>query len=416
MERPAVLIAYRALSDIAGKGAFFLVTVAAARRLTGEAFGVFALGSTIGWILAVTADFGIQLHLARTIAQRRDSPERLLRRWLRVRLWTAAATYVAGAGLLSATGLAGPYTLALWLLTLVYGLNGIVEFLHYFYRGLSRSDIESTLTLCQRGGTLAAALAALWWRPDVTVLAVALSVPAVATLAYSAWLAARMAAAAGSPPSAVASTTAEEFLRAVAPIGMGIVLSALYFRIDVFLIEWWKGTAAVGLYSAVFRLVEALRLFPAAALAVTLPMLCRATNARPLLNLSAAVTGFALVATAILWLAAGRLVPLIYGDAYAVAVPAFQILMLSFPLMSLNYVLTHQLIGWNGHRAYALLGAAALVVNVVINTRLIPALSIVGAAWSTLLTEVVLTTGCLTVLWLGDLRAASAPVAIRVEP
>ena len=44
----------------------------------------------------------------------------------------------------------------------------------------------------------------------------------------------------------------------------GIVLSALYFRIDVFLVQLWSGTEAVALYNAVFRLVEALRLFPAA--------------------------------------------------------------------------------------------------------------------------------------------------------
>jgi O-antigen/teichoic acid export membrane protein len=92
-------------------------------------------------------------------------------------------------------------------------------------------------------------------------------------------------------------------------------------------------------------------------------------------------------------------------------VPAFRILLLSFPLMSLNYALTHQLIGWSGHRAYAAICAAALVFNVVLNVRLIPALSIVGAAWSTLLTEMVLTAGCLTVLWAGGLRTAGSPLA-----
>ena len=126
----------------------------------------------------------------------------------------------------------------------------------------------------------------------------------------------------------------------------------------------------MGLYNSVFRLVEALRLFPAAALAVVPPQLCRATNLRPLLSVSIAVTGFATVTTAMIWLAAGWLVPLLYGEAYADAVPAFRILLLAFPLMSLNYALTHQLIGWSGHRAYAVICAAALVFNVVLNAPL----------------------------------------------
>ena len=174
------------------------------------------------------------------------------------------------------------------------------------------------------------------------------------------------------------------FRRDVWPIGAGIVLSALYFRIDVFLVQLWSGTEAVALYNAVFRLVEALRLFPAAVLAVMLPSLVRAGDLRPLARVAAPLTGFAVAATAVLWIAAGWLIPLLYGAPYAAAVPAFRVLLLSFPLLSLNYALTHQLVGWDGQRAYAVLCALALAVNVALNARLIPAWSIEGAAWATL--------------------------------
>jgi O-antigen/teichoic acid export membrane protein len=411
--RPASLVAYRALSDVAGKGAFFVVTVAAARRLSGEAFGVFSLGSTIGWIAAVVTDFGIQLHLAREVAHDPDAAWPLLQRWLRVRLSMAAVAMVLITACLGLTGLGGSYTLALVLLSATYCVNGLVEFLHYFYRGVSRSDIESTLTLCQRGATLVIALLALWWRPDLKTLAFALAVPAVVTLAFSARLASSMARTGGGDTApSLLPRVALEFGRDVAPIGLGILLSALYFRIDVFLIGWWQGTTAVGLYNSVFRLVEALRLFPAAVLAVALPSLVRANSTRPLLAVSAGLTAFGVATTTVLWVIAGWLVPFLYGPAYADAVPAFRVLLLSFPLMSLNYALTHQLIGWSGHRAYAFICAAALVGNIALNARLIPAFSIVGAAWSTLVTESLLTVCCMVVLWGGRIRTAgSSPLA-----
>jgi O-antigen/teichoic acid export membrane protein len=187
-------------------------------------------------------------------------------------------------------------------------------------------------------------------------------------------------------------------LGSVLPIGVGIVLSALYFRVDVFLVQAWQGTTAVALYNAVFRLVDALRLFPAAVLAVALPVLCRSTSRHALVRLSALLTFGAIGVSAVLWLGAGRLVPLLYGASYGDAVPAFRVLLFSFPLMSLNYGLTHQLIGWHGHRAYAAMCAAALVLNVALNTRLIPANGIVGAAWATFATELVITCGCLIAL------------------
>ena len=188
------------------------------------------------------------------------------------------------------------------------------------------------------------------------------------------------------------------------PIGAGIVLSALYFRVDVFLVQLWSGTEAVGLYNAVFRLVEALRLFPAAVMAVALPSLCRGQDLRPLARVAAPITGAAIATTIVLWAAAGWLIPAIYQARYDAAVPAFRILLLSFPLMTLNMALTHQLVGWDGQRAYAALCALALVVNLALNARLIPAFSIDGAAWATLGTELFLTAGCAVALRLATAR------------
>src|SRR5262249_1914551 len=86
--RHALLVAYKALADLTGKGAFFVITVLAARRLSQDDFGVFSLATTLGWMLSVAADFGIQLHLARAVALDPDAAAPLLTRWLNVRLAT----------------------------------------------------------------------------------------------------------------------------------------------------------------------------------------------------------------------------------------------------------------------------------------------------------------------------------------
>lgn len=453
----AFLIAYKAFADLAGKGALFIITIVAARRLSAESFGLFALGSTLGWMIAVVSDFGIQLHLARAVARRPELAATLLRTWLRVRLWTAGGAMTMVAVVLSAgwRSSAVPMTL----LALVYACSGLIEFLHYFYRGLSRSDVESSLTLWQRAATLVCGLIALAWRPDVTVLAIAMLIPVAVTLTISLRLAGQIARlkSCATPEIATSATTAtatcatpkiatcatpkiatcattetatcatldspvvaqdfslaiDTFTRDVWPIGAGIVLSALYFRIDVFLVQLWAGTEPVAYYNAVFRLVEALRLFPAAVLAVVLPSLVRAGDLRPLTRVAVPVTAFAIAATAVLWLAAGWLIPLIYGARYTPAVPAFRVLLLSFPLLSLNYALTHQLVSWDGQRAYAGLCAIALAINVALNARLIPLWSIEGAAWATLGTEIVLTIGCGVALWKIRAHAPTAHLAME---
>ena len=128
-----------------------MITIVAARRLSPQAFGVFSLGSTLGWIVAVTTDFGIQLHLARAVARRPQDAAPLLAAWLRVRLWTAAAAMaVVSIGLLAA-GWSTAFSVPIAVLALVYAVQ--------------RPDRAAPLFLsgpvAQRGGVDADAMAAI---------------------------------------------------------------------------------------------------------------------------------------------------------------------------------------------------------------------------------------------------------------
>ena len=150
-------------------------------------------------------------------------------------------------------------------------------------------------------------------------------------------------------------------------------------------------------YSAVFRLVDAMRLMPAAVLAVVLPRLFGARDPEFARRLAGGLTALAVVVTLVTCpgIVAGAVA---YGPAYADAAPILQVLLLSFPLLTLNYSLTHQLIGWNQPRAYALCCLTALVANLALNAWLIPQAGAIGAAWATLGTEVVVTVMCLAAL------------------
>jgi len=392
--RAASLVAYKAFADAAGKGSLFVITVVAARQLSAWAFGVFALGTTLGWLLSVVADFGVQMHLARVVAQAPEHAMAHLRRWWRARAIATVASVAILTALLLVWRADAAIAVPLIAFATAYACSSLVEFLNYFYRGLSRSDVESTLTIAQRSATLILAVGVLVWRPNAALLAAAMVIPAATALFVSLRIASRIA-----PTSSTAAIPDATFMSDVFPIGLGIVLSAIYFRIDVLLVEYWAGTEAVARYNAVFRAVDALRLFPAAVMAVTLPRLCTAVTLKPLRRLAGSIFAASIAATIALWLTSGRLVPLLFGDAFNGAVPTFRILALAFPLLSLNLALTHQLVAWNRQREYAAICALALAVNLGLNMWLIPTMSIDGAAWATVGTELCVTGGCATALW-----------------
>jgi PST family polysaccharide transporter len=135
----------------------------------------------------------------------------------------------------------------------------------------------------------------------------------------------------------------------------------------------------------------------------------QATDTRLVQRLGAALTGAGIALALICVFRASAIVPLVYGLPYLYAAPAFSILALALPLFFLNYALTHQVIGWDGQRAYLAIAIVALIANVLANLALVPAQGMIGAAIATLLTEVVVTVGCVYALWAQPARTELLP-------
>ncbi len=394
VRRTSGLVAYKATADVVSKAVTLLVTVAAARVLAPEAFGLLALAMTSGWLLGVASDAGLPLYLARTVAKDGTASSAVVRDVMRLRAQLAGLALMIGVIVAAAFAPAG-FRLAFALIVGAQLAGSVLDTLSHVYRGLGRTEIESTITIAQRlaAGVLAALVLVV--HPTLQLLAVALVVPPLVALALSSVVAVRLTA---TDAAAVDRLTLPRFAREAAPIGLGVLVSAVYFRCDVYFITYWHGLETVGMYNAVFRLVEALRLFPAAVLAVVFPELCRATSMRPLWRLSFVLTSVGALAMASTILAAPGIVYVTYGAQYAPAAVPLQVLGLALPLFFLNYALTHQVIGWNGQRQYLAITVVALAANVAGNLLLIPRGGMIGAAWSTVLTELVVMGGCLAAL------------------
>jgi len=388
----------KAVADVGGKAVTLVITVLAARTLNADAFGVMALAMATGWLLGVATDAGLSMHLARESARRSIQPRQLLIDVLRLRAGLAffAATMIA----FFTPGMVPPnWKMPFALIVLAQVTGAVIETTAHYFRGIGRSEIESAIHAGYRFSTLVLAVIVLAGWPRLDFLGAAMLIPAVVAMLVSILIAWRLSGIGdqGSGIRAV-TLTPSSFARDVLPLGAGVLLSALYFRIDVYFIERWQGLEAVGGYNAVFRLVEALRLLPAAVMAVTFPMLVQTRDTSLVRRIGGALTVAGAALALVCGLGSSSIVTLVYGAPYLYAAPTFAILSLALPLFFLNYALTHQVIGWDGQRAYLLIAALALVANVVANLALVPSQGMIGAAIATLVTEVVVTAGCLYAL------------------
>jgi O-antigen/teichoic acid export membrane protein len=397
-------VVVKTLADAGGKAVMLVITVAAARRLDPDPFAILALAMATGWLLGVATDAGLSMHLARETARGGERGRRFLLEivGLRASLALLAATvatlitpYLAPSG----------WRLPFMLIVLVQLCGAVIETVAHYFRGLQRSEIESAIHAAHRATTLLPALAVLWWRPRLDYLAVAMLAPAAVAMLVSIGIALRISDFARAPSRELRRDrlvperlSAKQFFVDIFPLGAAALLSALYFRIDVYFIQQWHGVQPVGGYHAAFRLVEALRLLPAAVMAVTFPLLVQARDTGLVRKIGGGLGMAGVALAAVCALGAPIIIRVIYGESYAYAAPAFAVLSLALPLFFLNYALTHQVIGWEGQRAYLAIVIAALAGNIGANLLLVPSRGILGASIATVLTEIVVTVGCLYAL------------------
>jgi len=401
--RFVTLVTVKALADVIGKAVTLVITIVAARQLNPDPFAILAYAMATGWLLGVATDAGLSMHLARETARDPGRGRQLLFDVISLR--TGLAFLAATVAALAAPWLVPRHwRMQFVLIVLAQLAAAVIETIAHYYRGRQRTDIESAIHTVYRLATLAGALIVLWWWRRLDYLGVAMLAPALVAMLVSMAVAARMAGAAAPAREDALTLTSSRFVRDVLPLGAGVLISALYFRIDVYFIQHWHGFQPVGGYNAAFRLVEALRLLPAAVMAVSFPLLVQAPDTQLVRRIGGGLTAVGLAMAAVGAAGGALILPLIYGDAYRYAATSFSILSLALPLFFLNYALTHQVIGWDGQRAYLGIVTIALAANVAACYALVPEHGITGAAIATVFTEVVVTAGCLVAL-----RAKAAP-------
>ena len=392
-----------------GQGLLALVLVATLARAMGrEGFGQFSLALVIASLGGLIADFGLGPWLTRAVAQSPSSSASLLRDvvGLRVRLvlvsW--AITLVA-----SAIYLKDPVRVMG-----VAAMLGYVTVIGYvvLYESLliGRGYVGRVALSVFGGKALELSAVALWFvfggHAQVAYVAAALAAGCLVRLAF-AWRLSRVALVplAGAMPRAVDPVAAPEpsaslpLLVQVFPFALGAWMWTAYFKSDVLILERLSTPVGLGLYTAAYRVIEALMLVPRAVVGVSYPIVSAAWSEGTLTAGMLARPGrllalVSLAAGAGLWVLAPETMQFLFSSSFVEGAAALRVLALCVPIIFMNQYLGMLLPATHRQNAWVALLGIALVLNVITNLILIPILDIRGAAWATMASECFSLAGC----------------------
>jgi O-antigen/teichoic acid export membrane protein len=174
------------------------------------------------------------------------------------------------------------------------------------------------------------------------------------------------------------------------------VFNTLYHTIDIIMLSKIAGDAAVGWYSASYRLISALLFIPSLFMGALFPVMARFyVSSRDSLILAYQTSFkflliFALPLAIGVTLLADRIVIRLYGDIFLNSVPALQILIWTAGIMFLNNVFLTVFLSTNKEKINTKIVIFGVTINIALNLILIPRFFHIGASIATLVAEVVL--------------------------
>ena len=184
------------------------------------------------------------------------------------------------------------------------------------------------------------------------------------------------------------------------PLALTSVIWIIYFRIDVVMLSMMQGDAAVGLYSAAYKLSGSLSLIPSAIVISLFPIMSASFKESKRQLAKVYRLGLKYILIAMLPIVVGiaftadRIILLVYGAEFASSTIVLQILIWAILFGSMNSIMLNLLVAIDRQTLNAWTIGLGAVVNTILNLILIPIMSFTGAAITTVATNALMCCIC----------------------
>lgn len=389
--------ALRTAGELVAKLASVAFFVAVARELGEGGFGDFTFALSFTTVLLLAAGFGTEELIAREVAREQSTVHRYLTDVMAIKAALSVALLLIAAGIVNAAGYPADVRLAVYLIGVGVALEGMGRTWHAVFQAFERMEFISISLVLQRFATAIAGIVVLLAGGGLIAVSLVMLGGSLLGFAVGAWALRRYVV---KPRLDVDRSRWRGLMKAGIPIGLVGVLMIGLVKVDQTLLSFLSeepGNTEVGYFGAAFRLVEATMFVGWAFSSALLPWFSRheeslggSSLARGYeLGLKATATVLVPVGLSFVLLA-DPLIDLFYGERYESAVEPLRLLGAMVFLLGLNEIAAALLIARDRPLVFARAVAVVGVFNVVLNVLLIPRYGASGAAFTALLSAVIL--------------------------
>ncbi|MCD6149365.1 flippase [bacterium] len=200
----------------------------------------------------------------------------------------------------------------------------------------------------------------------------------------------------------------KKFLKMSFPMGISVIITFMYFKMDTIMLSIIKGSADVGIYNAAYKIIENITFFPAMIIGLILPLMSRYifTDREKFENISNKTFKIFCILTVPLIVGAlflaEKIIGLIGGAGFMESANILRVLIFALAFIFFGHFFNSILLAGSLQKKLMEVLAFCAIFNVGTNLIAIPCYSYRGAAIASVFTEmlVVALTFCLTVKYL----------------
>jgi O-antigen/teichoic acid export membrane protein len=354
-------------------------------------FGTYVFVLTYVSYFAFLADAGLGRFLIRDVARDRASTREYLGQITALRLALAAAAYALMLAVSVLTHSSPLLTASVAVAGLSLFTGAVAGALSSVFTAREEMHISALFGVLSSAATAVFVLAALATGAGLFGTFVAVSLANLPPLAYLllAWRRRDTG-----PHLRASRVFWAEALKQSYPYAILGVIGLIYFRIDALMLTWMKGSEANGIYSAAYRLLDAITDAPGVIVAAMFPMLARLhreSRAKLRRTYFSVLGVLALLGLPVMigtFLFAHPIITLLYGSDFERSVTVLRLLSVAVFLIFVDTANTMLLYSGDNLRTVLWLSLGTTAGNILLNLILIPRYSYNGAAVATMLSTV----------------------------
>jgi Membrane protein involved in the export of O-antigen and teichoic acid len=363
-----------------------------ARYLGAGDFGVLSVALAFTGIFGLIGDLGLSSLTTREVSRNRSLAPKYLGNILLIKVFLAIITFAIVALVVNGLGYSEKTIIVVYIITLSTILTNFTQMFNSIFQAFEIFEYISISVILSSVLMTLGIFFAMEQKFGLIYFAFIYPTVSVIILAYSAFICLKKFVI---PSLNIDWVFWKRVVLESIPFWLNTVFVVIYFKIDMVMLSKMSGDTAVGLYSASYRLIDALSFIPAVLMSTMYPLFSKFhvssidsldfafKKSFKCLSIIAIPIG---VGTTIL---AEKIIVFIYGVQYIPSSIALQILIWASVLGFLNNSPATYLSSTNRQRILMIITCLGAILNIVLNFALIPKFSYTGAAIATVCSELV---------------------------